>query len=125
MMLQEFIEWDKYVRCMCLGQEEVLRVPSTTRSTAATSSTTWTRSCTTRVVKDSLTLVRALGYDMNTVEWAIRDGVPYAIDFMNPAPDMDINSCGYEYHRWCVKNMADMCIRWPRSLAAADCPTGL
>ncbi len=48
---------------------------------------------------------------MNTVEWAIRDGVPYAIDFMNPAPDMDINSTGYDYHRWCVERMADLCIR--------------
>ena len=36
--------------------------------------------------------MRALGYDMNSIEFAIRDGVPYAIDFMNPAPDMDINS---------------------------------
>jgi len=45
------------------------------------------------------------------IEWAIRDGVPYAIDFMNPAPDMDINSTGLEYHRWCVEKMADMCIR--------------
>ena len=59
----------------------------------------------------ALKLVRALGYDMNTIEYAMRDGVPYAIDFMNPAPDMDINSCGVDYHRWCVEKMADMCIR--------------
>jgi hypothetical protein len=49
-----------------------------------------------RIVSDSQKLVRALGYDMNTIEWAIRDGVPYAIDFMNPAPDMDINSTGVD-----------------------------
>jgi len=24
MVLQEFIEWDQYIRCMCLGQSEVL-----------------------------------------------------------------------------------------------------
>ncbi len=41
---------------------------------------------------DARTLVRALGYDMNSIEFAIRDGMPYAIDFMNPAPDMDIYS---------------------------------
>ncbi len=34
-------------------------------------------------------LCRALGYDFNTVEFAVRDGVPYAIDFCNPAPDAD------------------------------------
>jgi hypothetical protein len=75
-----------------------------------------------RVVRDSLTLVRALGYDMNTVEWAVRDGEPYAIDFMNPAPDMDINSCGYEYHRWCVERMADMCIRYAQQPAPQPAP---
>jgi hypothetical protein len=47
---------------------------------------------------------------MNTIEWAIREDVPYAIDFMNPAPDMDINTTGVEYHRWCVEKMADLCI---------------
>jgi hypothetical protein len=64
-----------------------------------------------RIVRDCTMLVTALGYDMNTVEWAIKDGVPYAIDFMNPAPDMDINSLGQEFYRWCVEHMADMCIR--------------
>jgi hypothetical protein len=64
-----------------------------------------------RIVEDSLKLVNALGYDMNSVEWAIRDGVPYAIDFMNPAPDMDIYSLTPHYFEWAVKHMADMAIR--------------
>jgi hypothetical protein len=64
-----------------------------------------------RIVDDSLKLVRALGYDMNTVEWAVRDGVPYAIDFMNPAPDMDLYSLTPHYFEWAVKHMADLAIR--------------
>jgi hypothetical protein len=64
-----------------------------------------------RIVKDSLTLVKALGYDMNSIEFAVRDGVPYAIDFMNPAPDMDIYSLTPEYFEWTVQRMADMCVR--------------
>jgi hypothetical protein len=40
-----------------------------------------------RVRRDVTTICEALGYDLNTVEFAIKDGVPYAIDFMNPAPD--------------------------------------
>ncbi|MFN3334527.1 MAG: hypothetical protein ACK47M_18645, partial [Caldilinea sp.] len=50
------------------------------------------------------------GYDMNSIEFAIRDGVPYAIDFMNPAPDMDINSITPHYFEWAVKAMADFAI---------------
>jgi hypothetical protein len=45
------------------------------------------------------------------MEWAVRDGVPYAIDFMNPAPDMDVNSLTPEYFQWTVQRMADMAIR--------------
>ncbi len=64
-----------------------------------------------RIVRDTLTLVRALGYDMNSIEFAVRDGVPYAIDFMNPAPDMDIHSLTPTYFEWVVERMADLVIR--------------
>ena len=66
-------------------------------------------------MEDSLKLVRALGYDMNSMEWAVRDGVPYAIDFMNPAPDMDINSLTPHYFEWAVTKMADMAIRMAKA----------
>ena len=109
MVLQEYIKWDNYVRCMAIGQHDIYVAkydPVNRRYLRHDLD----QALYDRVVADSLTLVRALGYDMNTIEWAIKDGVPYAIDFMNPAPDMDINSCGVEYHRWCVDKMADMCI---------------
>src|SRR6185503_2924845 len=65
--------------------------------------------------------MRALGYDMCSLEWAVKDGIPYAIDFMNPAPDMDIYSLTPHYFEWAVKHMADMAIRLaknPRPQAA-------
>ncbi len=111
MVLQEFVKWDYYIRCMCLGQREVLvrqYDPDNRRYLPADDLSAGLHA---RIVDESLKIVRALGYDMNTIEWAIRDGVPYAIDFMNPAPDMDVNSTGYDYHRWCVEKMADLCIR--------------
>jgi hypothetical protein len=67
-----------------------------------------------RVKNDCLTLCRALGYDMNTIEFAIRDGIPYAIDFLNPAPDFDISSLKEEYFGWVVRQMADMVIQYVR-----------
>jgi hypothetical protein len=51
-----------------------------------------------------------LGYDFNTVELALRDGVPYAIDFCNPAPDADINSVGQENFDWVVEAAASYAI---------------
>jgi hypothetical protein len=58
-----------------------------------------------------LRLNNVLGYDFNTVEFAVRDGVPYAIDFGNPAPDADVNSVGEENFEWVVEHAAQMAIR--------------
>jgi hypothetical protein len=119
MVLQEFIRWDGYVRCMCLDQSDIL-VMNYDPNARRYSQHTLSPQLYDQIVGECRRLVQALGYDMNTIEWAIRDGVPYAIDFMNPAPDMDVNSLGYEFHRWCVEHMADMCIR----LAQAPRPQG-
>src|SRR5262249_32938727 len=106
MVVQEFIRWEHYIRCMCLGRQDVLPMkydPRERRYIVDHQHMSSDLGC--RVVDDSLKLVRALGYDMNTVEWAVRDGVPYAIDFMNPAPDMDVNSLTPMYFEWCVKHL--------------------
>jgi hypothetical protein len=114
MMLQEFIEWDKYVRCLCIGQEHILPIkfdvnePYPHRYFDVPDYMTPEEHD--RVVGDSLKLCRALGYDMNTCEFAIKDGVPYAIDFTNPAPDMDYWSLKEKFFGWVVNKMADMCI---------------
>jgi hypothetical protein len=63
-----------------------------------------------RVVNDALTLCRALGYDLNTVEFAVQDGIPYAIDFLNPAPDADYHSVGPENFTWIVNTVAKLAI---------------
>jgi hypothetical protein len=63
-----------------------------------------------RMESDALKLCRALGYDLNTVEFAVEEGVPYAIDFMNPAPDAAIESVGAENFRWIVDAVAEMAV---------------
>lgn len=123
MIVQEFIEWEQFVRCICLGQEEVMPIrydPGERRYIV--DHAYLAPEVGARVVADSLKLVRALGYDMNSMEWAIRDGIPYAIDFMNPAPDMDVHSLTPHYFDWAVEHMADLAIRLakePRRQASA------
>jgi hypothetical protein len=112
MVVQEFIQWDQFVRCLCIGQEEILPMKYDPRERRyLVEHAHLSPELGTRVVKDARALVQALGYDMNSIEFAIRDGVPYAIDFMNPAPDMDINSLTPHYFEWVVRAMADMAIR--------------
>jgi len=112
MIAQEFIEWEHYVRCLCIGREHVLPMKYDPKARQyIVDHAHLNAELGRRIVEDSLKLVRALGYDMNSVEWAVQDGVPYAIDFMNPAPDMDINSLTPTYFDWAVQRMADMAIQ--------------
>jgi hypothetical protein len=112
MVVQEFIEWDHFIRCICIGQEQVMPIKYDPRERKYhVEHEHMSPELGSRVIADSLKLVRALGYDMNSMEWAVRDGVPYAIDFMNPAPDMDIYSLTPHYFEWAIQAMADMAIR--------------
>jgi hypothetical protein len=121
MVLQEFIEWDKYIRCLCLGRQDVLPMQYDPKRRMYIDDEAYlSDALKKRIVDDSLTLVRALGYDMNSVEFAVRDGIPYAIDFMNPAPDMDINSLTQPFFDWTVKHMADMAIRMAKESTPSD-----
>lgn len=117
MMLQEEIEFDDYYRVYCLGQKYVHIMPYEPRNEFharyATEPKTKGAEHTKlmKVITDyTLKLNKALGYDFNTVEFAIRNGIPYAIDFCNPAPDADINSVGQENFDWIVEHSAKLAI---------------
>jgi hypothetical protein len=113
MTLQEGIEYDQFVRCYCVGKEKVLIMPYDPSQPYLSGSQYvnvegyLSPELHARVEKDVKTICTALGYDLNTVEFAIKDGIPYAIDFMNPAPDAEIASVGEYNHRWIVDAMTE------------------
>ena len=115
MTLQRGVEFEDYYRCYVIGQEKVHimrydpKAPHHERYVKGNPQPA--PALRDRIVKDSLTLCRALGYDFNTVEFAVEGGIPYAIDFMNPAPDADINSVGPENFEWVVNAVADLAIK--------------
>ncbi len=117
MTLQEGIEYDQFVRCYCVGKEKVLIMPYDPSKPYlsgmqyVTVENYLSPELHTRVERDVITICKALGYDLNTVEFAIKDGVPYAIDFMNPAPDAELASVGETNHRWIVDNLTDFILR--------------
>ncbi len=111
MIVQEYIAWDEFVRCICIGRQHVAPIKYDPRQRRYHEEQDYLPpEMLRRIVKQSRRLVRALGYDMNSIEWAVKDGVPYAIDFMNPAPDFDINSLGPKWFEWVVQRMADVTI---------------
>lgn len=118
MMLQENIDFDSYWRCYYLGGDRVHIMPYEPRNPhhlrylkepADEDPKLWKL-----IHKYVLKINHALGYDFNTVEFAVRDGVPIAIDFCNPAPDADVNSVGEENFEWIVENAAEMAIEYAK-----------
>ena len=113
MMLQEEIKFDEYYRCYCIGGKHVRIMPYEPRNPphlryVADFSPSAERH---KEMEDIvLRICRYLGYDFNTVELALRDGVPYAIDFCNPAPDAEVSSVGQENFDWVVETSANYAI---------------
>lgn len=117
MTLQEGIEWQQFVRCYCVGKEKVLIMPYDPSKPYLSGmqyvsvENYLSPELQARVERDVITLCKALGYDLNTVEFAIKDGIPYAIDFMNPAPDAELASVGESNYNWIVEAMTDFILR--------------
>ncbi|MFT4033243.1 MAG: hypothetical protein QM669_12540 [Siphonobacter sp.] len=113
MLLQEAIDFDAYYRCYCIGGKYVRIMPYEPRNPHHLRyvANFPDNPALIKTMEDYvLRLNKALGYDFNTVEFAIRDGIPYAIDFCNPAPDADINSVGPENFEWVVETAATYAI---------------
>jgi glutathione synthase/RimK-type ligase-like ATP-grasp enzyme len=114
MMLQEEIQFTEYFRCYCIGGKHVRimqyepRNPFHLRYQVDTPPSS---EALLQTIHDyTLRLNEYLGYDFNTVEFAVRDGIPYAIDFCNPAPDAEVTSVGQENFDWVVETTAQYAI---------------
>jgi hypothetical protein len=115
MTLQRAVNFNEYFRCYVVGQEKVHIMPYDPRHTHAErylqDPPAYDKKLLKRVEKNALSLCRALGYDLNTVEFAVENGVPYAIDFMNPAPDADLHSVGPQNFEWIVQTVAELAVK--------------
>jgi hypothetical protein len=132
MTLQEFIDFDKYVRCFTFGKDDIVPVAYDPRERRYLVIHEYlSPELGARVVRDAQLINQALGYEMNTVEFAIKDGVPYAIDFLNPAPDFERDRITQFYFDMVVEKMAKLVIdraltgdtanswpRWPELIKA-------
>jgi len=115
MTLQAAVKFKEYFRCYVVGQSEVRIMPYDPKRPHAEryvlDPPKYPAKLLARVKADALTLCRALGYDLNTVEFAVEDGIPYAIDFMNPAPDADLYSVGKDSFEWIVDAVAKLAVK--------------
>jgi hypothetical protein len=115
MTLQRAVNFREYFRCYVVGREKVHVMPYNPRAPHheryIQNPPAYDPALMARIERDALTLCRALGYDLNTVEFAVEDGIPYAIDFMNPAPDADRKSVGEANFAWVVDAVAELAVK--------------
>lgn len=122
MVLQQEVPWTAYYRCLVVGPHIRIaaydpRLPHHERFLAQFGPPS--RPLARRIERDARRLSTALGYQCNTIEFAVHDGIPYAIDFLNPAPDFDLHSLGREHFDWTVETFATYTI----ALASAPEPS--
>lgn len=113
MLLQEEIVFEEYYRCYCIGRKHVRIMPYEPRNPhhlRYVADFAPTEEKYRQMEEIVLRINQYLGYDFNTVELALRDGVPYAIDFCNPAPDAERTSVGEENFEWVVETAANYAI---------------
>jgi len=113
MLLQEEIIFDEYYRCYCIGGKYVRIMPYEPRNPHHLRYASDFAPSSDRLQLMEQIVLRInhyLGYDFNTVELAIRDGIPYAIDFCNPAPDAEKASVGEDNFNWVVETAATYAI---------------
>jgi hypothetical protein len=134
MTLQQFVNFTQYVRCFTFGKNDIVPVAYDPHQRRYLVDHNYlSAELGARIVRDAQTINNALGYEMNTIEFAVQNGVPYAIDFLNPAPDFERDRITPFYFDMVVDKMANLAIdralngkpqqswpRWPRMLGLGD-----
>lgn len=115
MVAQEYIEWEQFVRCLCVGKEAVLPLgydPTARRYLPLEEPLN--PAVQDRIVRDSRRLMQEIGYEINCIDWAIRGDTAYPIDIMNPAPELEEAELGQDNFQWAVQEVAKLAIRHAR-----------
>ena len=114
MMLQEFITWDTYIRVPTIGRRHAraIRYDPAPMGMGGYNQDydILPRALRDRAEELSLIFNRALGYDMNALEFAVRDGIFYGIDLTNYTPDYDHRSLKDAHFPWVVEKMASFAV---------------
>jgi glutathione synthase/RimK-type ligase-like ATP-grasp enzyme len=126
MMLQEFITWDTYVRIPTIGRRwaRAIRYDPAPMGMGGYNQDydILPRALRDKAEELSLAFNRALGYDMNAIELAVKDGLFYGIDLTNYTPDMDYRSFKDAHFPWAVEKMAEFAIEKAHSGEGTPAP---
>ena len=111
MMLQEFIEWDDYIRCLTIGWKHTRPIRYIPRPMGmgeyVQDLSVLNPSHARRAAEYSIRFNEVIGYDMNALEFAVKNDTVYAIDITNYVCDMDYKSLKDAHFGWAVEHMGN------------------
>lgn len=114
MTLQEFIDWDDYIRCLGIGRSRARAIRYIPRPMGqgeyVQDRTVLSAEAIRNAEEYSVRFNEAIGYDMNAMEFAVKNGVLYAIDITNYVCDFDFRSLREAHFGWAVNAMSDFII---------------
>jgi glutathione synthase/RimK-type ligase-like ATP-grasp enzyme len=114
MMLQEFIAWEHYIRVPTVGRRwaRAIRYDPAPMGMGGYNQDydSLPRAFREEAEDLSLRFNQALGYDMNALEFAVKDGRFYGIDLTNYTPDYDYKSLKDAHFPWVVEKMSEFAV---------------
>lgn len=110
MMIQQHVEWEHYVRCLVIGEEVLTLQFDPVERKYQVNHEHLSAELGERLVDDSLVISRAAGIDLNAVDWAISGGTPYAVELLNPMPELDVYALSGHYFERVVAMVARLAI---------------
>ena len=110
-ILQQIIDSDQHVHCFVIGQEKVLSLPYSLKNGRYKQTILKPDSeLGQQLASDALRITQAYQYDINMVEFVIKDNTAYVINGTYPSPDIDLTLMTEEQFTWLVNEIADLAI---------------
>jgi glutathione synthase/RimK-type ligase-like ATP-grasp enzyme len=110
-ILQQLIETDNQLHAFVIGQQEVMVLHYSHANGAylpgiLSKEDGWGK----ELAETARRITQVYGYDVNMVEFVVKNDTVYVINTTNPAPDIDRNLLTAEQFDWCVRKMAAMAV---------------
>jgi hypothetical protein len=118
-MVQQLVEAEHWLRCICVGGQQVMVLEldgplGAVRPHGADDR--WLAAAVRdEAIAGSRRLTQALGYDLNAVEWVVAGGVPWLLDGQDPVPDLGRDVVGPHAFEALVGWVADVTVQRARS----------
>ncbi len=110
-ILQQIIESDKHVHCYVVGQEKVLSLQYSLKNGRYQQDNLSPDSqLGQKLAKDAIRITHSYQYDLNMVEFVIKDDSAYVINATYPTPDIDLTLMTEAHFNWLVDEIAALAI---------------